>query len=149
MRNFPESIAGGDGMTLRIPTREDGQRTESRSLKSKLVETVDQNPWNRLILQRAHELGVSDWWLTSGCVAQSIWNVISGRAIDAGIRDYDLVYFDADTSWEAEDAVIAKARTLFADVPVEVQVRNQARVPLWYETKYGIPFGAVSRASDC
>jgi uncharacterized protein len=73
---------------------------------------------------------------------------VSGRDIHAGIRDYDLFYYDADTSWAAEDQVIVKAGEIFADLPVEVQVRNQARVPLRYETKFGIPFGVVKRASD-
>ncbi|WP_459710519.1 nucleotidyltransferase family protein [Paraburkholderia sp. 2C] len=27
-------------------------------------------------------------------------------------------------------------------------MRNQARVPLWYEGKFGVQFGAVSKASD-
>jgi hypothetical protein len=40
------------------------------------------------------------------------------------------------------------SRLILSDVPVEVQVRNQARVPLWYEQKFGIPFGLVTRASD-
>lgn len=66
----------------------------------------------------------------------------------SGIRDYDLFYYDPDTSWDAENDVICKARQIFSDVPVEVQVRNQARVPLWYEQKFGIPFGLVTRASD-
>lgn len=117
-------------------------------LEYDLVQLAQRNQWNKLILDRASQLGFSDWWLTAGCIAQSIWNLASGRDVHAGIRDYDLFYYDPDTSWEAEDAVIAKTRSLFADIPVEVQIRNQARVPVWYQNKFGIPFGAVSRASD-
>ena len=39
-------------------------------------------------------------------LVQTVWNVLTGRAIDHGIADYDVFYFDPDTSWEAEDAVI-------------------------------------------
>jgi uncharacterized protein len=118
------------------------------SLDSRLVSVIRQNQWNELILDRAPQLGFGDWWLTAGCIAQSVWNLASNRDIHAGIRDYDLFYYDPDISWEAEDAVIGVAKRLFADVPVEVQVRNQARVPVWYPAKFGIPFGAVGQASD-
>jgi uncharacterized protein len=117
-------------------------------LESELVSVIRKNQWNELILDRAPKLGFADWWLTAGCIAQSVWNLASNRDIHAGIRDYDLFYYDPDTSWEAEDAVIGVANRLFADLPVEVQVRNQARVPVWYPAKFGIPFGAVSKASD-
>lgn len=131
-----------DAPTQGVPSDKHG------ALESRLIAAVTKNPHNRLILARAHQLGVSDWWLTSGCVAQSVWNDACGRPIGAGIRDYDLIYYDVDTSWEAEDAIIRNAQRLFADLPVDVEVRNQARVPLWYEAKFGIPFGTVSRASD-
>ena len=42
----------------------------------------------------------------SGCLVQTVWNVLTNRAVDYGINDYDVFYFDPDTSWEAEDDVI-------------------------------------------
>ncbi|CAM2155415.1 Nucleotidyltransferase family protein [Pararobbsia alpina] len=135
-------------MPLPILSIEPSQRRTNSSLERELVLVIEKNRWNKLILARADQLGITDWWLTSGCIAQSVWNVACGREIDAGILDYDLIYYDSDTSWEAEDVVIRKARSLFADLPIEVQVRNQARVPLWYQAKFGIPFGTVMRASD-
>lgn len=93
-------------------------------------------------------LGLADWWLTAGCIAQSVWNGLFGRSPDHGVLDYDVFYCDADASWAAEDTVIAKAATLFADLPITVQIRNQARVPLWYQEKFGAPFPAVAAASD-
>jgi uncharacterized protein len=120
----------------------------SAALGHRLVQVVQGNQWNALILARAPQLGFEDWWLTAGCLAQSVWNIACARDIHAGIRDYDLFYYDPDTSWDAENEVIGNARRIFADLAVEVQVRNQARVPLWYEQKFRIPFGPVSRASD-
>lgn len=56
------------------------------------------------------------------------------------IRDYDLTYFDStNTSYEAEDKRIRAAAELFADLPALVEVRNQARVHLWYEDHFGYP----------
>ena len=125
-----------------------GPHQMSAALENRLVQAVRGNRWNVLILDRAAQLGFEDWWLTAGCIAQSVWNIACGRDIHAGIRDYDLFYYDPDTSWDAENDVICDAKRTFADLPVEVQIRNQARVPLWYENKFGIPFGTVNQASD-
>ena len=66
------------------------------------------NPVNEIIAEELFRLGLPDAWLVSGCLVQTVWNVLTGRAVDYGINDYDVFYFDPDTSWEAEDAVIRK-----------------------------------------
>ena len=64
--------------------------------------------------------------------------------------EFTSVEFDADdTSYEAEDAVIQRAAALFQDLDVEIEVRNQARVHLWYEGKFGKaipPFQSIEHA---
>ena len=78
--------------------------------------------------------------LVAGCLYQTVWNVVTGQPPEAGILDYDLAYFDgSDLSWDAEDAVIRAGHEVFAGLPVPVQIRNQARVHLWYEQKFGLP----------
>ena len=73
-----------------------------------------------------------DAWLVSGCLVQTVWNVLTGRAVGYGINDYDVFYFDPDTSWEAEDAVIRKLAARLERLGIIVETRNQARVHLWY-----------------
>ena len=63
-----------------------------------------------------------------------------------GIRDADLFYFDPDTSWDAEDAVIRAGAVLFADLPVPVEIRNEARVHLWYADHFGAPAPTAFRS---
>lgn len=116
--------------------------------KDRFLSLVLANPWNAFLLQRLPDLGLADWLLTAGCLARSVWNGLFNRPSDQGILDYDIFYFDPDTSWEAEDAVIKKAADAFVDLPISVQIRNQARVPLWYERKFGVPFPPVNKASD-
>ncbi|KAF9873027.1 hypothetical protein CkaCkLH20_09537 [Colletotrichum karsti] len=90
------------------------------------------------VLTRAATLDLPNWYLAAGAVSQTIWNFMSGKPADTGIHDYDLVYFDdSDLSWEAEDKVIQAGNKLFADIPVEVEIRNQARVHLWFEERFG------------
>ena len=97
------------------------------------------DPTVRAVLDRAPALGVGDWWLTAGVLFQTVWNDLTGRPPGTGIRDADLFYFDEDTSWEAEDAVIRAGAELFADVGVPVEIRNEARVHLWYGEHFGVP----------
>ncbi|ANZ35029.1 hypothetical protein BBK82_02005 [Lentzea guizhouensis] len=92
------------------------------------------------VLARAATLGLPGWYLTAGCVFQTVWNVVTGRPPAEGIKDYDLFYFDAsDLGWEAEDEVIQAGERLFGDLPVVVEIRNEARVHLWYENRFGVP----------
>lgn len=92
------------------------------------------------ILARSADLSLPGWYLTAGCLFQTVWNVVTGRPPGEGIRDYDLFYFDdADLSWEAEDAVIRAGREAFAGIDAVVEIRNQARVHLWYEERFGAP----------
>jgi hypothetical protein len=72
--------------------------------------------------------------------------VLTNRPPEHGIRDYDVFYFDADVSWNGEDAVIRRAGDVFAGVDIEI--RNQARSHLWYSEKFGMPYPPLTRATD-
>jgi len=92
------------------------------------------------VLARAAGMELPGWYLVAGCLYQTIWNIVTGQPPEAGILDYDLAYFDpSDLSWEAEDAVIRAGAKAFGRLPAPVQIRNQARVHLWYERKFGGP----------
>lgn len=109
---------------------------------------VLRNPVNRAVLERLPSLGLTDTWLVSGSLFQTVWNIQTGHDVEHGIRDYDIFYFDPDTSYGAEDAVIRRVQQAFADIPAIIEVRNQARVHLWYEEKFGAPYPPLTRASD-
>lgn len=117
--------------------------------RERFVELVLCNKVNQAVLERSPDLGVPDWWLVAGAVFQTVWNMLDGRDPAAGIRDYDVFYFDpTDLSWEAEDAVVRRAATLFADLDGVVEVRNEARVHLWYEDHFGVPAAAFRSSKD-
>jgi uncharacterized protein len=72
-----------------------------------------------------------------------------GQAAGHDIKDYDVFYFDdRDLSWEAEDRVIGAAAELFADLDARIELRNEARVHLWYEQKFGVPAPPFTSARD-
>lgn len=98
------------------------------------------NPVNAAILDRLPELETfaPQVMLVAGSLFGTIWNVQTGRPPTENIKDYDLFYWHPDTSYEAEDAVIQRAAELFADLEAPIEVRNQARVHLWFNEKHGL-----------
>jgi uncharacterized protein len=106
------------------------------------------NSANAIIADELLRLKLPDAWIVAGCLVQTIWNVLTHRAIDYGISDYDVFYFDSDTSWQAEDAVIRTLRRNLANLRVTVEARNQARVHLWYPDKHGLPYPPLSCSTD-
>src|SRR5260221_1813881 len=110
------------------------------------------NPINQTIVDELFTLALPDAWLVSGCLVQTVWNVETGRDVDYGISDYDVFYFDPDTSCEAEDAVIRSLAKRFESLGVTVEVRNQARVLLWYTLKHGLsnsPLESITHGIEC
>jgi hypothetical protein len=103
------------------------------------------NRYIQEILDRIPQLGVQAW-LTSGCLVQTAWNLQARRPAHKGIDDYDLIYYDPDVSWDKEDAVIRQTSKVLEHLPVYVQIRNQARVPLWYHDKFSIDYPPVRTA---
>lgn len=92
------------------------------------------------VLARAAKLALPSWYLTAGCLFQTVWNVVTDRPPTQGIRDYDLFYFDdSDLGWDAENEVIQAGEEVFRDLPAVVEIRNEARVHLWYEDHFGVP----------
>ena len=108
--------------------------------KDEFLNLALRNPANQLIAEKLFELALPDAWIVAGCLVQTVWNVLTGRAVDYGINDYDVFYFDPDTSWAAEDAVIRRLHGALDGIDVKVEARNQARVHLWYGEKHGLPY---------
>lgn len=110
---------------------------------------VSADPLLRDALARARTLDLPDWLVVSGALYNSIWNHLTGKPPGYGIKDVDLFYFDdSDLSYEAEDAVIRRAARHFEGLALPVEVRNQARVHLWYPQKFGRPCPRYSSASE-
>src|ERR1700722_690031 len=96
------------------------------------------------LLEYLRSVALPQWRLVAGCLYQTVWNVLTNRPRGTGIQDFDIIYFDGgDLSWEAEDAVI---RSVTVSGPV--QIRNQARVHLWYEQHFSAPYSPLLTADE-
>ncbi len=103
-------------------------------------------------LERLEDLSLPDCYLGAGCVAQTVWNAAHDKPPGADISDYDIVYFDAADLTEAgENAVAARVKNAMAGLPVAVDVKNQARVHLWYRQRFGydiVPYASTEDAIE-
>lgn len=117
----------------------------------KFVEhTILSSPLLGPVLARWGEVRLANCWLVAGAVVQTVWNAKLGFSPDHGIRDIDIVYFDAgNLAAEAEQEEERRIRSLFSNLPVQFDVKNEARVHLWYEARFGFaidPYQSIEEA---
>ena len=127
-----------------------GAENDESELRGRLQAILHATPPLMQVLSVARRLCLPDWLVFSGAVYQPVLNHLTGRPLEYGIKDYDLAYFDpSDLSYEAEDAVIRRVKAAF-DEPLRsmVEVRNQARVHLWFETKFGEHYTPLSYTAE-
>ena len=119
-------------------------------LERRLAEIVRTSPSLMHVLTVLRGLDLPQWRVFSGAVYQAVWNAQTGREPDYGVKDYDVAYYDpSDTSYEAEDGVIRRVAAAFEPPLREmVEVRNQARVHLWFESRFGEPYTPLSSADE-
>lgn len=114
-----------------------------------LEEILQDAPHIMTILRTIRDQNLPDAWLVSGSLYQTVWNVMTGRPHLHGIKDFDIIYFDgADLSYEAEDAIIRRVNAALPDLADLLEVRNQARVHLWYKQRFGREYRPLDCAMD-
>lgn len=97
-------------------------------------------------VQAAIQLEIPSWAIGGGVVRNITWDFIFQASEKTAHNDIDLVYHDPDLS-ETKEASIEKA---VQDVTgnAGVQVRNQARVHLWYARRFGHEISPVVDIDD-
>lgn len=103
-----------------------------------LWDALAENPVVQALLDVAAEMQLPDWYLGASGVSQTVWNLCHGFDPAAGIRDYDLVYFDStDLSDESRRDTEDEVARRVAEFGITVDVHNEARVHLWYQKRFG------------
>jgi uncharacterized protein len=116
--------------------------------RGRLETIVRSSPILSIVLERWSSISLPDCWLCGGVIAQTAWNYALNLPCHHGLADIDLVYFDADDlSAEAETRQAARVRDLLSDVPIWIDVKNEARVHLWYESKFCYPIAPYTSAA--
>lgn len=121
----------------------------SDDLEARLTAILRRSAPLMAVLRTLRALALPDWMVFSGAIYQRVLNDVTGWPLDFGIKDYDVAYFDADTSYAAEDAVIRRVVAAF-EPPLRqmVEVRNQARVHIWFEAKFGESYAPLASSAE-
>lgn len=121
----------------------------SNDMQIRFRNDAARNAATSAILSRWARLSLPHSWLVAGCLFQTVWNIQSGRPPDAGIKDYDIFYFDSsDLSAEAETRAQSHVESVLGDLGVQVEVANQARVHTWYTAHFGQPYTALATVEE-
>jgi|GEM_PF-342101 len=114
-----------------------------------LVECVLAYPPLVKLFDALDQMGLKDYYVGAGCLPQLVWNHLSDKAPDQGIKDIDLVYFDPDNLGADQEANYLDSLQGLLDINLDI--KNQARVHLWYPHKFGRAikaFGSLEEAID-
>lgn len=101
------------------------------------------------ILKVLESIGIDNCYVGAGSINQTVFNYYHDYSYNYGIKDYDIVYFDEDLSYEKEDKVIKKIKDKLGILSDMVDIKNEARVHLWYNEKYQTkrePYSSVEDA---
>ena len=97
------------------------------------------------VFDRWDELALPNCWMVAGAVFQTYWNSAHGYSALQGINDIDLVYFDSgDLNEDTENRHEERVNHYYADLGIKFDVKNEARVHLWYEDRFGYPINAYT-----
>ncbi|WP_136657867.1 nucleotidyltransferase family protein [Nitratireductor sp. XY-223] len=114
-----------------------------------LIDIVRDEPIVRDALVAAREFGLPQWRIVAGAIYNTVWNVLTDRPSGHGIKDIDLFYYEPhDLSWEAEDRVIKRGHDAFSGAALPVEIRNQARVHLWFPEKFGEEYAPLENGDE-
>lgn len=126
-----------------------GYNCDLDTQKHLLYEILSKNSVLFHIIKEAQTMNLENYYIGAGCICQTVWNFQNNLDLMYGISDIDFVYFDDDLSYEKEDHIIRQANQKFNRLPVEIDMKNQARVHLWYKERYGYdlqPYTSVENA---
>ena len=101
------------------------------------------------VLRGLRAAALPDWLVTSGAIYNLVWNRLTGRPPHTGVKDIDVAYFDAaDLSYAAEDRVIRSVGAAFAHLPLPLEIRNQARVHMWFPERFHLPYAPLACSAE-
>lgn len=119
------------------PRKMIGRNTDLNMQKETLEEILSMNNNFEEVL-KVSQTEIENYYLGAGNLVQTVWNYLSGNPLEFGINDIDIVYYDKmDLSQEKEAYIEWRINSRLKDLPIKIDVKNEARVHLWYEKKFG------------
>jgi hypothetical protein len=105
-------------------------------LQERLIAVVRARPEIMAALRAVRGLRLPDWAVGAGLIRNAVWDYLHGYDEPIPTADIDVLYFDPSdlTSATEQDAERRLGRALPS---ARWDVKNQARVHLWYPAKFG------------
>jgi uncharacterized protein len=107
------------------------------SQEEKLRSLVEQHVYLTAVIDAVPDLNLPNCYVAGSCISQTVWNLAHSKEPQADIKDIDLVYFDPDLSEEKERREQERIREILGDIPIHIDLKNEARVHLWYRGVFG------------
>ena len=98
------------------------------------ISIIKQNYDLMLILDYIEKLKLLNCYIAAGSVFQTIWNYYDKKPLNYGIKDIDIIYYDAENlSKKAEKSIEDKIINHFRKINMnyEFDIHNEARMHLW------------------
>jgi uncharacterized protein len=92
---------------------------------------------------------LEQYYVGAGVIAQTVWNYNFGNELTYGIDDIDIAYFDnEDLSEFAENSIIDNLSSKLKHIPINLDIKNQARTHLWYNKRFGYEITPITSIKD-
>ncbi|BEP28171.1 nucleotidyltransferase family protein [Helicovermis profundi] len=114
----------------------------------KLIEIIELNKDLIRVFDALDKIGLVEYYVGAGALAQNVWNIETGRSQNYGISDVDIIYFNPNMLEEDETKIRKKLEKELGNFPVWLDVKNQARVHLWYKEKFGYEIETYKSLED-
>ncbi len=127
-----------------------GYNSDVKTQTELLFSILSKNELLYKVINEARDFRLEGYYIGAGCICQTVWNYQNGNDLMYGISDIDFVYYNAsDISYNAENQIIETVKRQYSNLPVKIDVKNQARVHLWYRECYGYdinPYNSLESA---
>lgn len=98
------------------------------------ISILKQNKELMAILDYVSKLKLPNFYIAAGSIFQTIWNYYDGKDLNFGIKDVDIIYYDAtnlDVEKDLEYYNIINEYAKSKGINYEIDVSNEARMHLW------------------
>lgn len=126
-----------------------GGESMNRDQLKELIDVVESNEQLMKVFDALESIGLENYFVGAGVIAQSVWNNISGYELDRGISDIDIVYFDEKSMSEShEQDIKQRIEEYLGEFSLWLDIKNEARVHTWYKEKFGYEIKPYTSLED-
>jgi hypothetical protein len=103
-----------------------------------LIDIIENSFHLMKVVEVLYRFKIEDCYIGAGAVVQTVWNTLTNRVPNYGIDDVDIAFYNSKNIEEKyEKEIVEYLNQELGKYPFWLDVKNQARVHLWYKDKFG------------